>query len=318
MRRILAVMAVVLVGVLSIDLGSAQAEPKSKSVRQGKRSPVSLRLATSTPTPGHEELNAGGRTLYLVPRATLGPSKVVSAEAIATRSGSDVELTLTEQGVDLLSSAIATHKADHLAIMVGRKPFATAELSLDARAGSLKLIGLTGQQAKQLLRVVNRSAAPPAAATFTVVPDRTTIQPGETVNVHVFLSGASQIRSYQVKLVVRGGVTGGLLIDNLWIDSERADYVFGTLQKLEAVDPSNSRMAGVLMQGGVDAVNPAYVGSYSLRAPSDASGVFSVNLGLDHNESILLRADDRPMHFEAGPAAEITVATPARPRPSDK
>jgi hypothetical protein len=318
MRRILAVMAGVLFGVLSINLDSAQAEPKSKSVRPGKRSPVSMRLATSTPAPGYEELAAGGRTLYLVPRAMLGASKVVSAEAIKTRSGSDIELTLTDQGVAWLSSAIASHKADHLAIMVGRKPFATAKLSLDARAGSLKLIGLTGRQAEQLLRVVNRSGAAPAGATFTVVPDRTAIQPGETVNVHVFLSGASQVRSYQVKLAVRGGVTGGLLIDNLWIDSERTDYVFGKLQKLDAVDPSNSRMAGVLMQGGVDVGNPAYVGSYSLRASNDASGVFSVNLGLDHNESILLHASDLAMPFDAGPAAEITVATLARSRPSDK
>lgn len=277
-----------------------------------------MRVATSTPAPGFKELTVDGRTLYLIPRATLGASKVVSGEAIGTRGGSDVELILTEQGVDWLSSTIATHKADHLAIMVGRKPFATAKLSLNARAGSLKLIGLTGEQAEQVVQLVNRSTPATAEATFTVVPDRTTIQPGETVNAHVFLSGAPQVRSYQVKLAVRGGVTGGLIIENLWIDSERADYVFGKLEKLDAVDPSNSRMAGVLIQGGVDVVNPAYVGSYSLRASSDASGVFSANVSLGHNDSILLHASDAPMAFGAGPAAEITVAKPARPRPSEK
>jgi len=317
MRRITAVMAGLLVGTLSIGLGSAQAEPKSKSVRPSQRGPVSMLLATSTPAPGLEELTTGGRTLYLVPRATLGASKVVSADAITTSSGSDVELILTEQGAEWLSSAIATHKADHLAIMVGGEPLATPQLSLDARAGSLKLVGLNGEQAEQLLRVVNRGAAP-AGATFTVVPDRKTIQPGETVKVHVFLSGASQVRSYQVKLAVRGGATGGLLIDRLWIDSERADYVFGKLQKLDAVDASNSRMAGVLLQGAVDVVNPAYVGSYSLRASSDASGVFRANVSLGYSESILLHTSDAPLPFGAGPDAEISVTKPVRPPPSDK
>jgi len=306
----------VLVGVLSLGEGSAQAD--SQEVRSGKRSPVSIRLAISSPAQGHEAVAFGDRTLYLVPRATLAGSKVVSAEAITTRSGSDIVLTLTDDGVDWLSSAISKHKADHVAIFAGRKPLGNAKLSFDAAEGSLKLVGLSGEQAERLVRVLNRSAVAPAGATFTVVPDRTTILPGETVNVHVFLSGASQIRSYQVKVAIRGGSTGALLIDNLWIDAERADYVFGTLQKLDAVDPSNSRMAGVLMQGGVDAVNPAYVGSYSLRASADASGVFNVNLGLDENDSILLRADNQSMPFEAGPAAVITVAMPTNPQPTDE
>ena len=190
MRRILAVATGVLVGVLSIDQGSAQAD--SQSVRPGKRSPVSIRLATSTPAQGHEELTFGGRTLYLVPRATLAGSKVVSAEAITTRSGSDIELALTDEGADWLSSAISKHKADHVAIFAGRKPLGSAMLTFEAGEGSLKLVGLTGEQAERLVRVLNRSAVAPAGATFTVVPDRTTIQPGETVNVRVFLSGASQ------------------------------------------------------------------------------------------------------------------------------
>ena len=94
--------------------------------------------------------------------------------------------------------------------------------------------------------------------------------------------------------------------------------MFGALQKLDAVDPSNSRMGGVLMQGGVEAVNPVYVGSYSLRASSDASGAFDVSLRIDDNETILMRSDNETMPFGIGPAAAITVGTPARPRPAGK
>lgn len=316
MRKLLAVVTTVLVGVVVVGQGPARAD--QQSLRPDKRGPVSLRLATSTPVRDYEELTLDRQTVYVIPRATLADGNVASAEAIATRSGSDVSLTLTEDGAEWLAAAIDTHGADRLVIFVGRKPLDAGGLSFDAAEGSAKVTGLSAEHAVRLVRVLNRITTPRAGATFTVVPGRTAIQPGEAVNLDVFLSGASNVRSYQLTLSVSGGASGRLTVDDLWVDSQRADYVFGALQKLDAVDRTGARIGAVLMQGGVEAVNSRYVGSYTVRASSDASGVFNVNLRLDNNASILWSSNNLPIPFGAGPAAAISVGTPTRVQPTQR
>ncbi len=314
MRRVLAVVTTALVGVLFV--GQLPAMGDVESVRPARRGAVRLHLATSTSVRGCEEVTIGLHTMCLIPLATPAGGKVTSAEAVATRGGSDVELTLTDDGAEWFGTAIDRHGADHLVIFVGRKTVGAGELSFDAAEGSVKITGLSVEQAEQLVRVLNRPS--PAGATFTAVADRTTIQPGETATLDVFLSGASNVRTYQVTLVVSGGSSGQLNFDNLSIDTERSDYVFGTLEDLHAVDQTGHRMGAVLMQGSVEAINPAYVGSYTMRASSDASGVFEVNVRLDDDASILWNSDQRPIPFSAGQAVAISVGTPTRLRPIGK
>ena len=154
--------------------------------------------------------------------------------------------------------------------------------------------------------------------TLTVVAGTTSIAPDGAVTLDVFVSGVSDLRTYQTKLGVSGGDTGRLTVDDVFVDHAREDYVFGTAQKLDAVDRTGDRIGGILMAGGVDATAAKYVGSYTVRASSDAAGTFSVNVITSDRSSIIMTSDNKELVVGAGPSALITVgravSIPATPK----
>ncbi len=155
------------------------------------------------------------------------------------------------------------------------------------------------------------------AATIELVPSRTELQPGEAVAVDVLLSGAFDVRNYQVTLVVDGGDSGRLHGEDLRIDAQRADFIFGYGSMLSAVDHPGDRIGAVLVSGGVDVVDPAYLGTFTLRATEDASGTFSVYAALENHGSMLNSSDNQQIRFSS-PAAEIEVNSSRFPHRSSK
>ncbi len=61
-----------------------------------------------------------------------------------------------------------------------------------------------------------------------------------------------------------------------------------------------------------------YVGSYTVRASSDASGTFSVNVITADRMSIIMTSENKELAVGAGPSAMITVgragSIPASPK----
>lgn len=306
MRKVWMVAAALSVGLGLIGVESARAD------RPAKDGKVTLRLASDTASRDLEKIKLGERTLYVAAKGSLSAGEVVSTESIASRDGSDVELTLTPAGADRLAELIETYGGDRAVLFSGRKAVVAGALSFDRASGVATITGLSADDADQFTRVIQNRTVIDNGPTMTVMADTTNIAPGDAVTVDVFVSGVPSLRSYQVKLAVSGGTAGRLEFEDLWIDHERTDYVFGTAQKLDAVDRTGARIGGVMMAGGVEALEPRYVGSYTFRASPDAAGTFSINITTQERQSLLLSGDNQELAVGMGPVAAITVGGTTR------
>lgn len=316
MRKVMAVLAAALVSVGVV--GQASAGSPRDAQRAGKQAAVSFRLAATSPTPGFEALTIGDRTVYVSPQAALSAGQVAAADTIATRTGSDVSLSLTNEAAARLGTMAANLGADQLAIFIGGNLVSAGKLSLNAGAGLATISGLSSDQALEVTRAIRGKSPVPVGRTIAVVASQGAIQAGAAVTLEVFVKGGvSDVRAYQVALTISGGTAGQLTTSDLWMDSERADYVFVGHEKLDAVDRTGGRMGGVLLSGGTGAMQRAYLGSYTLEASADASGTFTVNIRTA-DTSLVAATGSRFIEFASGPDAVITVGTPSRVRSTDK
>jgi hypothetical protein len=146
-----------------------------------------------------------------------------------------------------------------------------------------------------------------ATAALSLTTSEATVKLGETIDVHVFASGVEDLRAYQVKLTVDGGTEGELTLGDLRIDTDRADYVFSGLKEVHAADLSGSRIGGALVSGGVDALAPVYLGTYTFQTSAGAAGVFSVTVDSTSGASVLMDSKSMPMPFAAPSALMVSV-----------
>jgi hypothetical protein len=286
-----------------------QARAEREGQRGSKEPAFSLRPAAQEAVSEYQAMTLEGRTIYVSPRTLLSDGELTGVEAVATHSGADVTLTLTPTGVERLGSGTP---GQQVAIFAAGTLVSVGTLSVDAATGTATISGLPSGAAQRLVQMVAREPVAPAGPRFSVRPSATQLRPGGTVDVDVYLSGTQGLRAYQVTLGVSGGDSGQLAVEDNWIDAARPGYVFGALEKLDAVDRSGDRMAGLLIYGNVDAVEPAYLGTYTLRASPDAAGTFRVFARADNEASILIDAQDLTISFGSAPAA-ITVGIAPRP-----
>ena len=75
---------------------------------------------------------------------------------------------------------------------------------------------------------------------------------------------------------------------------------------MTAVDLVGSRLVGVMFSGSVDAMRPAYAGTFAFTATPDAQGNFKVHVQMG-SQTLLRNAASEPIAFKAGPAAVVAV-----------
>ncbi len=315
MRKVMTVLAAALVSFGVV--GQTSAGSRTDAQRSGKQA-VSFRLAATNPTAGFEAMTIGGRKVYVSPQAALSASQVSATDTISTRTGSDVSLSLNNDAAGRLGTMASNLGADQLAVFVGGKLVSAGQLSLNVDEGLATIGGLSSDQALEVTRAIRGKSPVRVGRTIAVVASRGTIQAGEAVTLEVFVrGGVSDVRAYQVALTTSGGTAGQLTTSNLWMDSERTDYVFIGHDKLDAVDRSGGRLGGVMLSGGTGAMQRAYLGSYTLEASADASGTFTVNIRTA-DTSLVAATGSRFIEFASGPDAVIIVGTSSGDRHTDK
>jgi hypothetical protein len=310
MRKTVAVVTVVLLGVGLTGVREAWAQ---KDVRPAENSPISFRLASTAAARDCEKMTIGAETLYVASRAALSRDDVASAETVG---GNTIEMRLADKAAERLAGLMKKHDMDRLAVVIAGKVVASGGLKVDVRGSRATLGGLQPADADRVIRVLRGEPVVPAGPTMAVVPSKSVVQPGEAIKVDVFVSGVPDLRVYQVGLAAIGGTRGRLTVEGLSIDGSRADYVFGARQKIDAVDEVGGRLGAMLFEGGLDVSRPGYLGTYTLRASADAAGSFSVNVQMDRT-SFLRSSKNMAIEFYPGPAATITVETPARLQPTE-
>jgi len=312
MRKAMVVLTAALVSVSMVGVGSVRAQESARSV---KRSPVSLHLASMTPVKGFKQMTLDrDQTVYVSPKAVLSGGDVASTEAVETRGGVDMLLSVKEEAAKRFGKLLRTRATDRLAVLSGGRLIGVGSVSFNAGERVATITGLSSTQAQRVAKVLGSEVAVPVGAMMTVVPAQRTLSPGESMTLDVFVNGVPSLRGYQAALAVTGGASGSVAVTDLWIQKDRPDYVFGKLDKLDAVDRVGARLGGVLMDGGVDATGPLYLGSYTVQASADASGTFRINIRDD--DSDLRNPQSFQIRFAPGPDATITVG--ASPRATDK
>ncbi len=158
-------------------------------------------------------------------------------------------------------------------------------------------------------------------ATLTLAPSRWTAQPGETVEIRVFidkeavsgqLSAVSRSRrvepalqSYQLHLGVSGGRRGRLELIDITIE-DRRDFIFdGADGVFDAYNVGNGQMLAGLDAGSVTNVAHAYLATFTYRASADAAGAFVVDVL--HDEAV------GDQTFLVAPAAGKIAVSGSRP-----
>ncbi len=170
--------------------------------------------------------------------------------------------------------------------------------------------GSLGLGSKPRRRAVNGDRTRPAGPAITAVPSRTVIQPGDTIDVDVYVANVADLRAYEVKLNVQGGGNGQVSLLDLGADKIRPDYVFSGREEVGAVDRSNRRMCGALVSGAADAAEHGYLGTYTFQVSADASAAFEISIQVDEDASLLLNPLSAPIAFTPGSAVVTVSADP--------
>ncbi len=278
MRKGTAMMTALLVVAGVTGLASVRADGRAD--RAAKGAELSFRVATAAATADFNKMVLrSGEVVYVSPTESFSNRDVRSSEMVSTRSGETLTLSLTSDAAQRLAADTRAADADRLAIVKHGKLVAAGTIESVSSDGA-RISGLPIGQASRLTRMLSVGQAVSSGPVLTLVPHTTSAGPGELFTVDVYVSGVSNLRTYQVAVDAFGGTSGALVREAGQIDSQRADYVFGTAQVINAVDETAGRMGGVLFTGAVDASSTKYLGTYNFRATADASGSFDLEVRL--------------------------------------
>lgn len=279
--------------VLSMGMLAVVAQADRPNIREAKGSAVTLHKASSQPADGlRKETLASGQVIYV------SPAPVANAMDI-------LEVNNTQDGMTLrVSGDAAARLGAQLAVYIGDRLASVGPIAPD---GQVQLGRLAPDQADRLSRIVSQPVVPVGGPLLTVMPAG---QRDGLYLVDVFVQGADDLRIYQVGLQVGGGTAGRLQLENVIVDQNRPDYVFGQAQIVEASSPRTGLLAAVLYDGSVQVTTPKYLGTYAFRPTPDAAGTFRVNVLLGE-ETLLADAANEDFNFSSGADARITIG--ARP-----
>lgn len=320
MRRNGLYFAVGIVGIGAISLASARAEPRS--ARDTKGGGVNFHLASASPVNGYDKVSTDGdgAVLFVGPRPTWTGKEVVSARTTDARDGAVMELTLTADAAERLVTQRKNQGGDRVAIYVDGKLMSSGALSAETSGSRATITGLNSPSTESVVRLLKGERPVPAPLPTTVSALISLVPAGQSDGaylVEVYVQGVTNLRSYQVGLVTSGGMGGELVREEVEIDKTRPDFVFTNLEAISAADQVGGRLAGVLVDGGVNKETPAYLGTYAFRAAPGAAGTFEVAIDSDV-KTFLADSKNQMIEFRAGPAVSISVNSEPIRRVIDK
>ncbi len=146
--------------------------------------------------------------------------------------------------------------------------------------------------------------------TYFVKPVQTSITPGSTLVVNVYLANATDVGAVQVQVAGTDQQNNKLAITDISVDKNLPTFIFGFDQIVEAIDMNGKRLALVKYNGGATApaAKPRYVGTFSLAIPANAVGPVSVGVA-EGQETMLLASSGAEMTYTVGSPVTVEVIT---------
>lgn len=122
------------------------------------------------------------------------------------------------------------------------------------------------------------------ASGFVLVPRQRAVKAGGTVEVDVYASGVNNLSGYEFGINASNGRRGSLTLEDVRVDTDRADYAFAGLYSFPAVDVELGRVGAAVLGTGdsIPANKRAYVGTFTFRASNDAAGAFTISAATEY------------------------------------
>ncbi len=302
--RILTIGAALTFAVVSATPGFAQ--------RGGKRSAqIDVRLAALNPTVGFEQTSLGrDGKIYISSKSGLGNDEIVSVEALAIRGASDLQFSVTNVAAMRLSMLMKQTKSDALAVYQHGQLIAAGSAQVNTTQSRVTIEGLASETATRLVTAIGQRSATRMGPAMLVVPSDSTVEPGGVVGFDVYLTGkVSDLRAFQVTLAPDAASKDKVSLKDVTMDTERDDFVFLGMRKLDAVDKFGGRITATLFKGGleVSGQNKNYLGSYQFQVAPDASGSFRIEIQSAPAESTLLNSTNYPIGFALASTATVEI-----------
>jgi len=144
--------------------------------------------------------------------------------------------------------------------------------------------------------------------TLDVRPRQVHVQPGDWLDVDVFLGSAvEQLVGYQLHLRSVGSRSGRLELVDMRLDPDKRS-VFGIETPWMAFNRDRAQMLAGYDGAGIRAAAGAYLGTFHYRVPADASGTIVLELVVERGLSAVFLADPAKRVFVDSRPASIHVA----------
>jgi len=279
---------------------------------------IDFHVAGTKPIQGFQKVTIEGSTIYVAPRAAFVSDIITSSNAVESRDGTDIEMTVRPDTIKKLTAMMKKNDADRLVAYAGGRIIGAGVPELDAKDGRITITGMKPELAQRLTRVLNGASIAQLGPAITLAPSATSITPGGIITVDVFAANMDEFRVYQVALDIRGGRTGELTVSDLKIDASRSNFAFSGLKKIDAVDPSGGRLGAMLFEGTTTIVKPAYLGTFTLASSNDAAGDFTIMVRTSDESSFVKDGGNQGIEFFTDGAMTITVGKAERIRGEGK
>ncbi|MCO6438274.1 MAG: hypothetical protein J5J06_14360 [Phycisphaerae bacterium] len=176
------------------------------------------------------------------------------------------------------------------------------------RAVSLVVLaGFCTLAATALAEPIKPMVDKPAVLTFKT--STTTLTPGGEFKIDVFVANAADVSGYQLKLNVKGGDAGNLILKGIVVDQNRSDFLFRGSRVINTTAPATGEVVAIRYEGtsSIPASKTAYLATFTLAASPDAKGKFKITVDTTE-EATLITGPGSPGKVVNGPAAEINIA----------
>ncbi len=149
---------------------------------------------------------------------------------------------------------------------------------------------------------------------MTVKASHSTVAPGQLITVDVYVSNVAKLSAYQFRLVATGGDQGSLALESVTLDQVRNNYVFLGRQVMQALNKQAGLCGALLTDGSSrDVTKPAYLGTATFRATSDARGAFEISIINHAGSSILADSVGQTVTFTTSAPTKVTVSDRVAP-----
>jgi len=272
-----------------------------------RRGGVSFHAVSPEQQEGYSKMtDAAGAVVYVATNPLFNAGDLQLARVVPADTGTLVEIMPAAENGERIKAALNRVGSGKIAVLEEGRLVAAGPVRDRFEDGRVTLSGFDAKSAERTVRAITRQIKPIEYG-VSLAADQNAGRPGDKFLIDVFVRDVSNLRGYQVNLAVGGGESGQLQLDDIYVDSAREQYVFGTTQGYSAFDRTQGRMVNALPAGSIDRPGRSYLATFVYKASDDAKGEFRIQVAQDAEQTVFLNPNSNPIDVGEGGYTTITI-----------